>query len=231
MCAGRSLLLLAIPLLSANTGSADVIPTSPFTGTTSESWESFATTFGNEQLFLPDPTVIMGGQATVSHPQMDVYQSSGTFFLVGLGTSGFALTADGIKGMTIGGLSQTAVIVFDIPVSQFGAYWAAYTDPPFASDPAVYDISFFDESSALIGTQQFTYTRSQQHDGLLEWHGWSSTVPIKRVSYTSNYPTVDGLQADPVPEPAALAPLSFAALTLRRKRSGTDRLSASSRRH
>ena len=53
----------------------------------------------------------------------------------------------------------------------------------------------------MIDTQSFLYSRA---DGVLEWHGFSSSIPIKLLDYIGGLVAIDGLQADPVPEPATL---------------------------
>ncbi len=120
--------------------------------------------------------------------------------------------------MCLQGFGNTGNITFNTPVVDYGAYWAAWTDPQFGGDPAMVSVSFFDSSNALIDSVSFSYSHAGLFDGGLEWHGWSSTVPIKRITYSEDYVTVDGLQANPVPEPTTLGLLCIGGMFLARRR-------------
>src|SRR6185295_17157535 len=120
------------------------------------------------ETFQPNPSTIMGGAATISNPFMKVFIDNGINEF-GLGTSGSAQPSDGVKAMGLNRSEQTATITFDLPVSDFGAYWGAATHSTLG-DPANISISFFDASDSLIGSEIFSYSRSTQGDGLLEWH-------------------------------------------------------------
>jgi hypothetical protein len=222
------LALLALTLIVAAPANAQLSPIAPFVGTASETWESFPNyPVGGD---LPNPTDIMGGFATISTTAaggMIVYEPAVAPAIFGLGESGDAQVSDGVKGMGIND-EGTTTIVFDSPVTDFGAFWGAATGLGFP-DPANVTISFFDASSALIGTENFNYSRTFAGDGLLEWHGYHSTIPIKSLSYTGRYVVTDGLQANfsataAAPEPGSLALLALsglpiAAAIIRRRRS------------
>jgi hypothetical protein len=160
----------------------------------------------------------MGGDAATSNQQMLVFEpSTGAGF--GLGSSGQALPSDGLRAMGIELPAQTASVEFANPVLRFGSYWGAITlesDPNIGS-PAMITVQFFDPFGAPIGVDTFSYIRPA--DGILEWHGWTSTIPIKRLTYTEDRVVVDGLQADPVPEPATAVLLGLTAVpfVLRRR--------------
>jgi hypothetical protein len=180
---------VSVLLLGANTRAA-VTPIGPFTGNLNETWESF-----NDYLtgprYLANPASIMGGGAFISNPLMSVYlTNSDTSF--GLGSSGNAQVADGVKGMGLDGFAQTATITFLNPVVDFGAYWGANTPPT----PATVSLVFSDGSF-----ESFTY--SAPHDGTLNWHGWHFTTGITSISLSGDFVAVDGLQANVIPEPAA----------------------------
>lgn len=183
---------------------AQLSPVGPFTGSLTETWEGF-NNYVETLSYLDDPTDIMGGAASISNSRMIVYEP-GTAAVFGLGFSGFAQVSDGVKGMGLNAAQQTATIVFDSPVDSFGAYWGAST----LGEPATVRLSFFDVFDNLIGNASFQYDHEQTADGALDWHGWSSTTPIKKLSYTGNYVVIDGLQAGGavvVPEPGTLAML------------------------
>ena len=99
--------------------------------------------------------------------------------------------------MGINGGGQTTTISFVNPVFDFGAYWGAGTDASFPN-PATVVLSFSDGSLAA-----FLYSRSGPNDGLLEWHGWNSTIGITGVSYTGDFVVIDGLQANTTVVPEA----------------------------
>ena len=181
----------AAALLLCSNASATLSSIGPFSGSMSETWESFNDYLTTNFHYLPDPTSIMGGGATISSPRMAVYNPN-TAANFGLGSSGSALISDGVHGMGLDNPAQTATITFANPVGDFGAYWGANTPP----NPSTVSLAFSDGSLA-----NFTYDHSSGNPGVLEWHGWHSTVGITSVSYSGDYVVVDGLQANPVPEP------------------------------
>lgn len=209
-----SRLIVFVFLMSfAQAVQASLLTISPFSGTYTETWETFPTTSVTET-FLPDPTVIMQGAAIISNPHMATYQTD--FNGCSLGDSGYSLASDGVKGMCLVGFSETATIIFNTPVVDFGAYWGAATSPSLGN-PALISISFFDSDNQLLSTELVNYSRP--NDGVLEWHGWNSTIPIKRITYSEDHVTIDGLQANPVPEPTTLGLLCIGGMfsALRRR--------------
>ncbi|MBU0717193.1 MAG: hypothetical protein KJ749_03010 [Planctomycetes bacterium] len=205
----------AVVAFTAMPAQSDLIAIGPFTGDLTEDWESFPTT-PPEGPYLPNPTSIMEGAASLSNPFLAIYEPGVRDF--GLGSSGNATISDGTKGLGIEKLMETAVISFEEPVLRFGAYWGAWTNIQVGGDPALVTISFFDEVDALVATEVFEYSRSEYEDGVLEWHGWSSTIPIHKITCAEDKLVMDGLQADPVPEPAAASLLILGALLLLRPR-------------
>ena len=198
--------LVAVLFLGVSTRAA-VTPIGPFTGSLSETWESF-----NDYLtgprYLAEPTSIMGGGAFISSSLMGVYlTNSDTSF--GLGDSGNAQVADGAKGRGLDGFAQTATITFVNPVVDFGAFWGASTPPT----PATVSLVFSDGSFE-------SFTSSAPHDGILNWHGWHFATGITSISYSGDFVAVDGLQANVVPEPgtAFLGALGLGLLVLHRCR-------------
>jgi hypothetical protein len=219
------LLLAGVSALSLTVLSgvqAQLSPVGPFVGSLTETWEGFANyTVPGPVTYLADPTDIMGGAASISNPFMTVYEPGPADF--GLGGSGPAQVSDGAKGMGVDGFDQTATIVFDDPVNCFGAYWGSGT----FGQPNTIRLSFFDVFDNLIGNASFQYDHEANFDGVLDWHGWSSTTLIKSVAYTGDYVVIDGIQAHcttVVPEPGTLAMLvgmgiGGALVLARRKRS------------
>lgn len=194
---------------------AGIISIGAFTGDLTETWESFPH-LSSPNFYIANPTLIMGGGASISNPTMAIYQPGVANF--GLGTSGNAQVSDGVKGMGIDGVTPTT-ITFTNEVSRFGAFWGANTLPSLGyPDPAVVTVAFFDASSTLIDTETFNYSHSSTADGLLDWHGWSSTVGIKSIQYSGSFVVNDGLQADrlapSVPEPGSLTLFGLGALGL-----------------
>lgn len=201
-----AVLVLAAILVAAGTvpATAQVTETGPFIGTLTESWESFPNWFVSGGA-LADPTDIMNGGASISNPHLLIYEASTDpacpapcFNLQG---NGFAQVADGIRGVGADEVdsngvqlatTQTVAVIFKQLATAVGGYWGAAT---FAGAAAV-TVRFFDEGGLQIGEDiTFTYS-SPGLDGQLVWHGWTSTTPIKRMTYTGMAVALDGLQAN-----------------------------------
>ena len=216
LLAASAVIGVCVPLANAGV----ISPIGPFAGTASETWEGFLYYNENPNFYEVSPATIFGGRATITHDFMAVYGPPSTF---GLGTSGTAQVFDGVKGM---GLDRSeefgagpAIIDFSTPVTEFGAYWGAATgDGGDLGDPAVVTVSFFDTGGGLIDTITFDYSHSDTGDGGLDWQGWSSTTAIGSIVYFGNFVVIDGMQANQVPAPSALALLGIAGLAGRRRR-------------
>lgn len=194
------------------TGSANALTITeigPFSGSLTESWESFTT-----GVQLADGSTIFGGNASISHPNMVIYDPG--VFNFGIGSSGTAQVVDGFKGLGLR-TDDVAQIDFNTPVSQFGGYWGAATDSTGVI-PTTISLTFLDVSLNVIGTDSFTYLRlGNPGDGELEWHGWSSTEPFSAVQYSGEFVVNDSLQAEPgnvIPEPATMMLFGFGLLGL-----------------
>lgn len=202
---------------------------SPFAGDLSESWESFPNYRAadpNVVTPLANPTDIMGGAAAIASPLMIVYEPAAASAGFGLGSSGLAQVADGVKGMGLDSSQQVATITFDNAQTSFGAFWGAATND---SAGTTVNVLFLDANGNQVGADSFSYDRDPPADGLLEWHGWNSDVAFKSIIYAGNFVVIDSLQAsgpnngnpNPTPEPGslALAGLALVALVgaLRRK--------------
>lgn len=197
----RNLILFVVAIFLAWTKAttAQIAPVSPFNGALIETWESFPNF--NMAGTVPNGTSVFGGAATISNSgsgQLAIYEpSAGVPF--GIGSFG-AQVHDGSKGAAVGPPSNFVTITFNDPISDFGAYWAAFI---VGSEGDSIMVSFRTLGGLAIGTQTFQYAAA---NGALQWAGWHSIVPIESISFTSRREIVfDGLQANTVvPEPSSL---------------------------
>ena len=193
-------LVLAGVLASPIIARAQLASITPFAGNRMEDWESFPNFNDPAFHLLANTSSIMGGKATVNNDLMTIFES----FVAdaSLGNSGFATPKDGAKGLKV---SDTAVepliFVFSEPLTDFEAYWGAET----TGSPITVSLSFFDPMGNLFATNAFDYDREIFGDGVLEWHGWSSSQPIGRVDILGVGVAVDSLQAQAVPEASSFA--------------------------
>jgi hypothetical protein len=227
-----------IVLAAAQTYASNT-PLAPFTGTMTETWESFPEyTWNNSPLgpTLGSGTSIMAGCASITGPAfMAIIRPAQFGSTWGLGSSGYAQVSDGVKALGVDNYPEyppsisTAIITWSTPISQFGGYFAAPTEPPYIypliiSDPAIITLRFFTPAGVLLSEESISYSHSPPYygpsegDGGLDWHGWQFSDPVGSVSITGCEVVMDGLQASVVPEPRSLAlfGLGFAALTLYR---------------
>ena len=191
----------------------------PFAGDFSESFESFpAGPIPGTSTELSGPASILSGQGiltgvhTIAFNPTYVWNSTGGF---SLGTNGTAVPFDGLQGLALNSVSTfhpTVRFEFPTPVTDFGGYWV-HAKTSTQGGPV--DLTFYDATDTVIGTDDFTYTSSL--GGVSEWYGWNSTTPIGAVEFTGFFAGVDGVQIK-VPEPSTCIFLTAAALgTLRRR--------------
>ena len=162
----------------------------PFTGDVSETWESFPNYNNPSFHFLPDSTTILNGIASISNPEMVIYEY--TIADIVLGNLGVALVSDGTKGLVLDNIASTATIKLAEPISTFGAYWGAAA---FGS-PAKVSVTFYDTTGNFIDSVFFTYGDGNTQDAGLAWHGWASPSPIGRIEITGDFVAMDGLQVN-----------------------------------
>jgi hypothetical protein len=187
---------------NGNISLAAIFPTGPFSGVLKEGWESF------HSGFVTSPLTIMSGQATCSATNLAIYEPLHVGF--GLGTSGDAQAAEGVKGAGACTDTSLTTIKFNVPVNAFGGYFGAATH--VGRDPSRIRFEFYGGANQSLGTSWMDYSRSAQFDGLLLWSGATSTEPIYSVVISGYFVVNDSLQANPVPEPSTIALLLIATI-------------------
>lgn len=210
----RHLATAAVLIFSGTAAFGQVTTTGTFTGTFSETWE----TFNNYTIppstspnYLSNSTSIFGGAAAISNSFMTIYEpGAGAGFALGL--NGDAMVADGTKGMGIDNSSvSSTTISFANDVSAFGGYWGSYG---LNLGGGSVTLTFFDASSNVIGSDSFLYDHTNpggSGNGILDWHGWQfAGAGIRSVTYQGLFVVNDGLQANtvsvtPIPEPEIYA--------------------------
>jgi hypothetical protein len=207
--------------LIANAG---VVAVSPFVGSLTETWESYA-----GGVWQPSPLSIMGGGASLSAAGI-LTSTSGTH---DAGSSGHRFIApEGVMHAYVHAAGAGAMRIFDLsfatPVTQFGAYFGGFTGSGWA-DPGSFRVTFKDGLGGVLDTVTFTYSHAATYDGLFDWHGWASSVPVAAIQVDRVGPTdvgwlvIDALQAS-VPEPASVAVvagLGLIGLAVRRRMAGS----------
>lgn len=204
---------LATLAVSAN---ATITPIGQFSGSLSETFESFDNYSNNPFFYEAEPFVIMGGGASVDSITDDIAifepSAGATWGLVG---SGGAVPSDGTKGMGIDSTGSGFSLTFASDQNDFGAFWALAT----FGGPSVSNVEFYDSSMVLVGSTSFSYDHETTMDGILEWNGWNSDVAFRTVTFTGDWMAVDGMQASSaVPEPATMSVLALGALAMLRRR-------------
>lgn len=203
-------LTISAALVCAAQASA-IVELAPFTGERSESWESFPNYVDYTPIYLPNPTPILEGTATIHNPRMVIYEPGVAEFY--LTSSGYAQASEGERALGINvGPDAATTILFSEPIDQFGAYWGATTE---FSTPSGIDVFFFDDH-ALIDSVAFGYDRTPQFDGKLEWHAWRTDEAFNRLVFVGDYVVIDGLQVSS-PEPSSLLLALLAAAAWRKR--------------
>jgi uncharacterized protein (TIGR03382 family) len=215
----------ALALSAAGTVTAGTVtPINPFNGQMTETWEQFQNYQQNPNFYedATGPVTIFGGKGIISTQFsgqggiMAIYEpSQGATF--GLADYGSAQVHDGTKGMGIDTSAIPTTIRFTNEVVEFGGWWgcAGFSGDP--NNPSPIRFSFFDVNGALIDNATVNYS-DPTATGTLMWAGWSSTTPIKSIEYFGDFVVNDGLQANKVPAPGALALLGLSGLVARRRR-------------
>jgi hypothetical protein len=105
----------------------------------------------------------------------------------------------------IGSTGGAAEIEFDQPIVRFGAYFGANSSDALANGGG--RIWFYDVNNTEIAMLQIPITLC----GVWEWHGWESSVPLKRIRLASNrvsgaHLMIEDMTADPQPGPPLCYP-------------------------
>ncbi len=206
----KSLFIGSLACIAAS-ASAQLNPTGPFVGTSSEDFESFQNynvTSGVSNL------PIMSGAATFTgSSEMWVYTPGSADW--SLGGNGLAVVHGGANGLGLFNNQAPlgVVLSFANPVSAFGGYFADVDAPNFLP----VEMTFFDEGGNQLGTAQ-TVTHGSNS---MDWYGWSSVIGIKTIQFGAGQaPVMDDLQATAhaVPEPASMLVIGLGLVGLVRKR-------------
>jgi len=192
---------------------AAITPVGPFTGTNSETFESFSNYYDGN-FYEPNGTLVFGGAATMSASNSDLVIYQPGYAPFGLGSAA-AQVSDGTKGLGLNSVSDTVTFVFATAINSFGGYFGAAYGGGFDGNIS---FGFSDGSTAA-------YTYNGGESGALVWQGWTSSVAITSATVSGSYVVMDGLQVNStasVPDGGATLPMlggAFALLALiRRKR-------------
>jgi hypothetical protein len=201
---------LSIAALSAVAVSHAFSTVGPFVGNISEGFESQPTYVDNGYTGVSSMS-IMGGQATLSATYTAFWV--GQAYQWGLGGNGGAVANSGSNYLGLFNNSTTSVdLIFDQATTDFGAYFATCS-----SDYGPLYVAFYDENDFLVGTDSFVADGGNGYN----WHGWSHSTGIKKVTFVGNAaPVLDDLQAygQAVPEPTTMAALAIGAVAMLRRR-------------
>jgi hypothetical protein len=187
---------------------AQVVRVSPFLGTDLETWDN-----SNSGSDLP---LAFNGLASFGGAGVSVYRTASSFYEPGLGLGEYmAKTQSGLFGLAKASESSTPVIItFARPIDAFGGYWAALSGFSLNESHAI-GFRFLDASAQLVGSDVFVYSEPN-HDGTLEWAGWSFARPVSQIEYSAWYVANDSLTVIAIPEPntASVCMTAFAACWL-----------------
>ena len=187
----------------ASSAKADLTPVGPFSGTYSEGFESFDDYLTNPNAFEGEPIQLFGGQASAiagATPNLLIFQPSNNANWV-LGSSGNVTPADGTKGLGVFREDTALEIDFNVPVIEFGGYFAGLTD---GANPIPIVFEFFDSNNVQVGATQTINYLDATGNGTLEWSGWHFDTAISRAVITTDFLASDGLQITTIPEPNTL---------------------------
>ncbi len=207
-----------LSVVSPSPARADVaISIGPFTGTYSETFESFPV-----QVFLPNPNLLVfGGQATMTiSPPVNGGVQAIAIYNPPANSFGF-LPVDSTVYAVTQGAGAGVSITFNTPSYQFGGYFGEGSNSP----PIGESIVNFLDNGAIVASGSFTPSGGPS----LTWAGFQTSSLFTTVDITPDpnaLLVMDGLQVTSVPEPdtATLATATLAigllsGLLLRRRSS------------
>lgn len=225
-------LAIALSICRALTpvANSQITAVGPFVGTLQEHFEGFTDFVAAGFLYESSPATVFGGAATLTASNLFVFKpTAGSNFR--LWSSGNDATPiDGVKGIGVDNSNAASTFVFTNLIGSFGGYFGARTganpsnNNQILPDPATITLAFLDSANVQIGaTQSWTYSRTGFADGLLIWHGFTTSTLAKKVVVTGTEYAYDNLQATNVPEPGVMASIIGAGtmsglLLLRRRR-------------
>lgn len=182
---------------------AQVTPIGPFTGSMQEGWETHALS-----QFLPALDIFGGAGDAVQ-----ISAGQGLHVTTGWGFFHTTFPHSGTRFM--GGAGVNYALTFDVPASQFGAYFQTNANAPDAV------ATFFDANNVQIGGSLVVSAPM----GQWQWNGWEYAQGISRIEIVASnqfagFIMIDDLEYNAVPEPGAFVALAagLGLLLIRRKR-------------
>jgi len=172
-----------LSVVSPSLARADLTPITPFTGTYSETFESFQPldVVGT----LPNPTPVFGGQAT-----MTIFPAGSTSPGSGIAiynvnppyndTFGSFLPSDGSQFAVTQDFGDIVSITFNTPPYQFGGYFGEATNTGVLAA----SMTFLDSNGAIVASENFTPGGSYVGPGLLTWTGFQTSSAFSTVEIT-----------------------------------------------
>jgi hypothetical protein len=188
----KSILCASIGVLAgAGAAMGQISPEGPFTGAFSEGFENTGNTgflhcvvnrvFSNNG----DLCTFNPGSNT---PSSGVTIASGWGFNCSIGPHS--------GGRFMGSAGGYVEYLFDTTVSRFGGYFGSNGNNNISSGATM---TFFDAGGGTIASELMTLTTC----GVWEWHGWTSTTPIKKIwvqgngsGYGGGFVDMDDMQID-----------------------------------
>ena len=159
---------------------ASITPVGPFSGSASESFESFSSYYSTG--YQANGSAVFGGLATMWAANSDLtITPSGGFGLY----SASAQAADGAQFLGLNSEKDSVTFAFTSAIDSFGGYFGAAFGGPYSG---WVNFGFSDGSSAA-----YAYSNSS---GNLDWQGWSFSSAINSVTISGDYIVMDKLQAN-----------------------------------
>jgi hypothetical protein len=214
-------ILIAVYISACGQGAMagpEITSIGPFAGDFSEGFETYgAIEIPGPQKNLSGPLDILAGHATLTgvHPDqvrpLIIWSSLGGYSLDDKGVGNVrAVPFDGTRGLGLNSSVHIPVarIDFHIPIRDFGGYWV-HAITQTMSGPIL--VNMFGAGDVPVGTAQFNYDYANLQ-GISQWFGWTSTVPVHAITFSGFWAGVDGIQVNVIPEPATFVLTLFGAM-------------------